>query len=88
MVALGLLTLACMGAVGALPQLIQGIIVDCLNGLPRPLTTLTGTSRAVLRPLLHLYAAQSRHALGVYCVTIIGVLIAKGFFSFWSRWDC
>ena len=86
MVALGLLTLACMGAVGALPQLIQGIIVDCLNGLPRPLTTLTGTSRAVLRPLLHFYAAQSRHALGVYCVTIICVLIAKGFFSFWSRW--
>jgi len=86
MVALGLLTLACMGAVGALPQLIQGIIVDCLNGLPRPLTTLSGTSRAVLRPLLHFYSPQSRHALALYCLTIVCVLIAKGFFSFWSRW--
>jgi len=86
MVGLGLLTLACMGTVGALPQLIQGIIVDGLNGLPRPLTTLTGTSRAVLRPLLNIYAPQSLHALGLYCLAIVCVMVAKGFFSFWSRW--
>jgi len=86
MVALGMLTLASMGVVGALPQLIQGMILDCLNGLPRPLTTLTGMSRAVLHPLLAFYSPQSRHTLELYCVTIVCVMIAKGFFSFWSRW--
>ena len=86
MVALGMLTLASMGVVGALPQLIQGMILDCLNGLPRPLTTLTGMSRAVLHPLLAFYSPQSRHTLELYCITIVCVMIAKGFFSFWSRW--
>ncbi len=86
MTALGLLTLALMGIVGALPQLIQGIIVDSLNGLPQPLMTLTGTSRAVLKPILSFYAPVSRHALTLYCITIVAAMLVKGFFSFWSRW--
>ena len=67
MVALGLLTLALMGIVGALPQSIIGIITDCLKGSPRALSTLAGTSRAILHPLLAFYAPLSRHALGIYC---------------------
>jgi ATP-binding cassette subfamily B protein len=86
MTALGLLTLALMGIAGAVPQLVQGIIVDCLNGLAAPLTTLTGMSRAVLRPILSFYAPKSAHAVALYCVTIVVVIIVKGFFSFWSRW--
>jgi ATP-binding cassette, subfamily B, multidrug efflux pump len=86
MVALGLLALALMGIAGAVPQLVQGIIVDCLNGLARPLTSLTGTSRAVLRPILSFYAPKSVHAIGLYCITIVAVMALKGFFSFWSRW--
>jgi ATP-binding cassette subfamily B multidrug efflux pump len=86
MTALGLLALTLMGIAGAVPQLVQGIIVDCLNGLARPLTTLTGTSRVVLRPILSFYAPKSTHAVALYCVTIVVVMAVKGFFSFWSRW--
>jgi ATP-binding cassette, subfamily B, multidrug efflux pump len=86
MTALGLLALSLMGIVGALPQLIQGIILDCLNGLPRPLATLVGTSRALLHPLIAFYAPRSHRALALYCITIAVAMLVKGFFSFWSRW--
>ena len=52
MAALGLLTLTLMGIVGALPQLIIGIIADCLSGSRAPLSTLTGAARAALRRCL------------------------------------
>jgi len=86
MTAVGLLALALMGVVGALPQLIQGIIVDSLNGLPRPLATLAGTARAILHPILAFYAPRSHRALALYCITIVAAMLVKGFFSFWSRW--
>jgi ATP-binding cassette, subfamily B, multidrug efflux pump len=86
MVGLGLLTLALMGAVGALPQLILGIITDCLEGSPQALSTLHGSARALLSPLLSIYAPLSRHALGMFCMILVGVMLVKGFFSFWTRW--
>lgn len=86
MVALGLLSLTLMGLVGAVPQLIIGIIMDCLKGTPQPLSTLTGLSRETLRPLFSLYAPLSRHALGLYCLLLVGTMLVKGFLSFWSRW--
>ena len=86
MVALGLLTLALMGIVGALPQLIIGAIIDCLKGSPEALSTLSGTSRAILRPILSFYAPLSRHALGLYCLILVGSMLVKGFLSFWTRW--
>ena len=86
MTALGLLTLALMGLVGALPQLIIGMITDLLQGSPQTLSTLGGFSRRLLAPLFSLYAPFSRHALGIYCVILIVVMLAKGFFSFWTRW--
>ena len=86
MVVLGLVLDALMGLVGALPQLIQGIIADCLSGLPQALTTLTGTSRAVLRPLLSFYAPLDRRVLAIYCLLIVGLMVLKGIFSFWTRW--
>jgi ATP-binding cassette, subfamily B, multidrug efflux pump len=86
MVALGLVLDALMGIVAALPQLVQGIIADCLNGLPQPLTTLAGGARAVLWPVLKFYAPLSRHALGLYCLTIVIAMLVKGIFSFWTRW--
>ncbi len=86
MVALGLLLDALMGIAGALPQLVQGIIVDCLTGLARPLTTLTGSARWVVRPLLSFYSPLNRHALAIYCFTIVGLMAIKGIFSFWTRW--
>src|SRR3984893_11101092 len=86
MVALGLLALALMGIVGALPQLIIGAITDCLKGSPQALSTLSGTSRAILHPLFSFYAPLSRHALGLYCLILVGVMLVKGFLSFWTRW--
>jgi ATP-binding cassette subfamily B protein len=86
MTALGLLTLALMGLVGALPQLIIGMITDLLQGSPQALSTLSGFSRWLIAPLFSLYVPFSRHALGIYCVILIVVMLAKGFFSFWTRW--
>ena len=54
MSAIGLLALTLMGIVGSLPQLIIGMITDCLKGSPQALSTLSGTSRAILHPLFAL----------------------------------
>jgi ATP-binding cassette subfamily B multidrug efflux pump len=86
MTALGLLTNTLMGLVGAFPQLIIGMITDCISGSARTLSTLTGTARAALSPLLSLYAPMNRHALGLFCMILIGVMLVKGFLSFWTRW--
>ncbi len=29
---------------------------------------------------------MSRHALGIYCLLLVGVMLVKGFLSFWTRW--
>ncbi len=86
MTIVGLLALAMMGLVGALPQLVVGIIVDLLKGSSAPLSTLTGFSRAALSPLFAPYAPLSRHALGIYCIVLITAMLLKGFFSYWTRW--
>ena len=86
MTTVGLLALAMTGIIGAIPQLVQGIIADSLTGLARPLTTLTGTARHLLGPLLSHYAPLSSRALGFYCIVIVIAMAVKGFFTFWSRW--
>lgn len=86
MVAAGLLALALTGLAGALPQLIIGAITDCLQASPLPLSTLSGTARALLHPLFAFYAPMSRHAVGLYCIILVVVMLVKGFFSFWTRW--
>jgi ATP-binding cassette subfamily B protein len=86
MTLIGLAALAMTGIIGAIPQLVQGIIADSLTGLAQPLTTLTGTARHLLGPLLSHYAPLSARALGFYCITIVVAMAVKGFFTFWSRW--
>ena len=86
MVSVGLAALAITGLVGALPQLIIGIIFDCLQGSPRALSTLSGAARNILHPLFAPYAPLSRHALGIYCIVLLVVMLVKGFFSYWTRW--
>ncbi|HKX26133.1 MAG TPA: ABC transporter ATP-binding protein [Blastocatellia bacterium] len=85
LLALGLLMLLAAGIVGALPQLLIGVITDCLKGSPRPLSTLTGTPRDLLQPIFSVYAPSSREALSLYCLTLIGVMVVKEFFTFWMR---
>ncbi len=86
MVSVGLLALTITGIVGALPQLIIGMIVDCLQASPRALSTLSGTARHLLHPLFAFYAPLSHHALGLYCIILVAVMLVKGFFSYWTRW--
>jgi len=86
MVSVGLLALTITGLLGALPQLIIGMIVDCLQASPRALSTLSGTARHLLHPLFAFYAPLSHRALGLYCIILVGVMLVKGFFSFWTRW--
>ncbi|HEY4880413.1 MAG TPA: ABC transporter ATP-binding protein [Candidatus Acidoferrales bacterium] len=86
MTALGLVTNTLTGLVGALPQLVIGAITDCLTGSQKTLATLQGSARAILAPLFSFYAPLSRTALGKYCIILIAIMLAKGFFSFWSRW--
>ncbi|MGA7841221.1 MAG: ABC transporter ATP-binding protein [Candidatus Acidiferrales bacterium] len=86
MTALGLLTNTLMGLVGAFPQLIIGMITDCISGSAHTLSTLTGTARATMSPLLALYAPMNRHALELFCLILVGIVFVKGFLSFWTRW--
>jgi ATP-binding cassette subfamily B multidrug efflux pump len=86
MAAVGMVALTLTALLGALPQLIIGSITDLLHAAPQPLSTLTGTARAILHPLFAFYAPLSRHALGLYCIILVVVMLIKGFFSFWSRW--
>jgi ATP-binding cassette, subfamily B, multidrug efflux pump len=86
MTALGLLTNTLMGLVGAFPQLLIGMITDCISGSAHTLSTLTGTARAAMSPLLALYAPMNRHALELFCLILVGIVFVKGFLSFWTRW--
>ncbi|HTU36032.1 MAG TPA: ABC transporter ATP-binding protein [Candidatus Acidoferrum sp.] len=83
---IGLAALVMMGLVGALPQLIIGVIVDLLKGSPAPLSTLNGFSRRVLHPLFAIYEPHSHSALGIFCLILVIVMAVKGFFSYWTRW--
>jgi ATP-binding cassette subfamily B multidrug efflux pump len=86
MTAIGILTTVLMALVGTLPQLIIGIITDCLKGSPQALPTLSGTPRAVLSPLFSAYSPLSRHTLLVYVVLLVLAMLVKGILSFWTRW--
>src|SRR5690242_19103368 len=77
MMGVGLLALAMTGIIGAIPQLVQGIIADSLTGLAQPLTTLTGTACHFLGPLLSHYAPLSTRALGFYCIVIVVAKIGR-----------
>jgi len=85
-VVIGLFTLAMMGIVGALPQLIIGAIVDCLRGSAVPLSTLSGSARWLLHPLFSFYAPLSERALEFYCAIVVAAMVVKGIFSYWTRW--
>ena len=86
MTTVGLITLTLMGAVGALPQLIIGMITRLPAGLAANADHAARLRAPLLTPLFWLYAPLSRHALGNYCMVLMCVMFVKGFFSFWTRW--
>jgi ATP-binding cassette, subfamily B, multidrug efflux pump len=84
---LGLVSLIFMGLIGAFPPLIIGVIIDLLNKAARPVPNITGAWRTMIAPILRHYAPGSRHALLILCLLLVGMVIAKGLFSFYSRWN-
>jgi ATP-binding cassette subfamily B multidrug efflux pump len=82
----GLITLALMGVLGTLPQILIGAITDSLNNNPQPLPNLTGFSRSLLNWLFHFYQPRSIYTLEIFCLLLVVVIAAKGVFSFFSRW--
>ncbi len=87
MTALGLVTNTLMGLVGALPQLIIGMITDCLTGSPQTLATLQGSARAHADAAVFvLRAAEPARAGQVSASFWSRSCSVKGFFSFWTRW--
>lgn len=86
MTAIGISTTLLMALVGTLPQLIIGIITDCLKGSPQALPTLSGAPRAILGPLFSAYTPLSRHTLLIYVVLLMLAMLVKGILSFWTRW--
>ncbi|MGH9675512.1 MAG: ABC transporter transmembrane domain-containing protein, partial [Candidatus Acidiferrum sp.] len=91
-ITLGLLTLGLMGVVQNIIPLASGIIIDILAGSPRPFAhTSSGTVPALgnvswLSRMVPFYAPGSRHALGIYCLILLGVVLIKGALSFSTRW--
>jgi len=92
-VSLGLFTVILMSLIGAVPPLIIGAITDLLSGAPQPLPNLTTAVHPgafapwpwLLQPILFFYEPKNRHALGILCLFLVGVVIVKGVFSFASR---
>ena len=84
-IALGMLAVAGMGFAGILAPLITGAIFDVLSRAAVPLAQLGRTAQIGLGPLLRYYQPGSKRTLAIFCVTLIGVMIVKGVFSYWSR---
>ncbi|MHB8541391.1 MAG: ABC transporter ATP-binding protein [Candidatus Acidiferrales bacterium] len=92
-VCLGLFTVILMSLIGAVPPLIIGAITDLLSGAPQPLPDLTTAVHPgafapwpwLLQPILFFYEPKNRHALGILCLFLVGIVIVKGVFSFASR---
>jgi ATP-binding cassette subfamily B multidrug efflux pump len=84
-VVLGMLAVAGMGITGVLYPLIVGAIFDVLSRAAVPLAQLGHTAQIALGPMLHYYHPGSRRTLAIFCVALIGVMLVKGVFSYWSR---
>ena len=82
----GLITLALMGVLGTLPQILIGAITDSLTNKSVPLRNLTGFSRSLLNWLFYFYQPLSHRTLLIFCAMLVGVVALKGVFSFLSRW--
>jgi ATP-binding cassette, subfamily B, multidrug efflux pump len=91
-ITLGLLALGAMGIVQNIIPLASGIIIDILAGSPRPFAHTNGSTVAALGDaswlsrMVPFYAPNSRHALGIYCLILLFVVLVKGALSFATRW--
>jgi ATP-binding cassette subfamily B multidrug efflux pump len=91
-IAIGLITLVLMGAVGNVIPLATGILTDTLTGSPRPFAHAIGESGAPtigagwLTRVIPWYQPHSRQTLLIYCLILILCVAVKGVLSFSTRW--
>ncbi len=88
-IALGMIALVVSSVVQNLIPLATGVLTDILAGSGHPFESsaqghlLAGSwlSRAI-----PYYSPHSRHALGIYCLLLIGLVSIRAVLSFWTRW--
>jgi ATP-binding cassette subfamily B protein len=90
-IAVGMLTLALMGIVGAIVPLATGIITDTLTGSTRPFERIAHGATDVtplnwLSGIVPHYKPSDRGTLLFYCLVVVFCIAIKGVMSFLTRW--
>jgi ATP-binding cassette subfamily B protein len=88
-IALGMLTLVISSLAQNVIPLATGVLTDIIAGSQHPFQT--GSTGHLLADSwvsrsIPFYAPHSRHALGIYCLVLLGFILIRGVFSFSTRW--
>ncbi|HUJ39914.1 MAG TPA: ABC transporter ATP-binding protein [Candidatus Acidoferrales bacterium] len=82
---LGVLTLLAGGLVGAMLPLVMGTIVDSISGAHALLERMSALPGPIERFLLSFYRPLSGETLMFFSLTLLGIVLVKGLFSFLTR---
>src|SRR5450432_4268176 len=87
-ITLGLLAILLTSLIGNVIPLATGVITDVIAGSAQPFQSGTRSllGSSWLGSRVPFYAPHSRHALGIYCLLLIGCVLLKGVMSFATRW--
>ncbi|HYL62483.1 MAG TPA: ABC transporter ATP-binding protein [Candidatus Methylomirabilis sp.] len=87
-IALGMICLVVSSLVQNIIPLATGVLTDILAGSAHPFES--GSMHLVagswLSRTIPWYAPHSRHALGIYCLLLIGLVSLRAVLSFYTRW--
>jgi ATP-binding cassette, subfamily B, multidrug efflux pump len=81
----GIAALLAGGLVGAMLPLVMGTIVDSLSGSHSLIERMSALPSPVERFLLSFYRPLNSETLVFFSLTLIGIVVAKGIFSFLTR---
>jgi ATP-binding cassette, subfamily B, multidrug efflux pump len=87
-ITLGLLAIVLTSLIGNAIPLMTGVITDVIAGSARPFQSGSHSLLATtwLGSEVPFYSPHSQHALGIYCLLLIGFVLVKGALSFATRW--
>ena len=86
---LGMLALVVSSIVQNVIPLATGVLTDILAGSARPFESSAQghlLAGSWLSRTIPYYSPHSRHALGIYCLLLIGLVSLRAVLSFWTRW--
>jgi ATP-binding cassette subfamily B protein len=83
--ALGIVTLVAGGLVGAMLPLVMGTIVDSISGAHALIERMSALPGPLERFLLSFYRPLSGETLAFFSLTLLGIVLVKGIFSFLTR---